>query len=89
MPPQNRVWCHDRLESSQHPPPERLAPHGQSPSLIIGEPQTLLAVQFTQDAILFLQVIDRPLFLVHPMLQSQAPSPEFIMLPSFGSPSYP
>ena len=26
MPPQNRVWCHDRLEFSQHPPPEAACP---------------------------------------------------------------
>jgi hypothetical protein len=67
MPTQNRVWCHDRFEFSQHSPSKGMALRGQPPPLIIAEAQAFVAVQLAEHSVLFLQVsMHGSLLLVHP-----------------------
>jgi hypothetical protein len=67
VPRQQRVRRHDRGELAQQPSPQRPSLGGEPTSLVVGEAQAPGSNLFTQDAVLFLKIVNEvALLLVEP-----------------------
>jgi hypothetical protein len=58
MPPKDGVGSDDRCDFRQCPPADGSTPHGQSASLIVGQPESFATELLLQDTILFSEVLD-------------------------------
>ena len=67
MPSEQRIRRKLCVQLSENLAPELLGLHRQTPTLVIGQPQALLAQLIAENAVLFLQVVDDiALLLIHP-----------------------
>ncbi len=72
MPSQNRIWGYDSGHLLEHYPPEYLAFHGQTPTLIIVEQNAFFAELFSEHIIFGAKILNYLLLsMVYPTSQDQ------------------